>query len=118
MRYIFDNYLGDDVAMPEVAESLLAKKLIKETKGELLLEPVALLLAKAALLAQRLWLAKQADGGTAWLVLECAEFYLLCQQYPYIAEAWKITPCQNREAVCDECGEVDFSKALIGEEVK
>lgn len=116
LRYVLDNFFREDAGTAiGAAEGLLAKKLVRTAEGGLVLEPAAALLARAALAATALWLAKGAAGGVAWLVLQGEEFYLLCQPYPHIAGAWRITPCQNRADVREECGAVDFGAAAVME---
>ena len=101
-QYLIKHYMPDYAASEGVVEGLVNKNLAKIVYGNIVIEPVIDFLAKSVLLSNALWIIESRENDWPVFVLRSQNIYLHIRRYPLIANSWKITPHQNKDALLDE----------------
>ncbi len=111
-QHLLSQYLSNSIGSQDAVEGLVYKKLVRKSSWEIVLEPVVDLLARLALSADTLWIAECLGIANSVLVLKAKDIYLYVQRYPHIANAWKITPYQSKDALLGEFDELTVTEVM------
>ena len=98
-QYLLKQYLTNGEITQDAIEGLAYKNLIRVSDGTVFFEPVVNVLAKAALSADTIWIAKRKKDIKLVFILRTRELCLFSELYPRIPDSWKIVPYQTLEAL-------------------
>jgi hypothetical protein len=92
-RQIQADCLSAHASDTDPAESLCYKHLARKDDGQLYIEPVVQLLAKAFLTTDARWRVGDL------LILRSPLLYLLVENHKRIPDTWRVTPYQNKDSL-------------------